>query len=75
MLSASRRKLSEMKQPRDATMPNGCLFLLCLDKTMTAGNSNGIDRRHGFLHKGRQSGGSIRAAFKKAITRRCRLPF
>ncbi|WP_166678945.1 hypothetical protein [Paraburkholderia sp. BL6665CI2N2] len=38
-----------MKQPRDAMAPNGCLFLLCLDKTMTAGNSIGIGRRHGFF--------------------------
>ncbi|MFM0237642.1 hypothetical protein [Paraburkholderia phytofirmans] len=51
MLSASRRKLSEMKQPRDAMTPDGCLFLLCLDKTMTAGNGNGVDigQRHGSL--------------------------
>ncbi|MFC6950133.1 hypothetical protein ACFQI9_37170 [Paraburkholderia dipogonis] len=76
MLSAPRRKLSEMKQPRDAITSNGCLFLWCLDKTMTAGIGNAIDiaRRHGFLTDLGKAAAQYGPLSKKAITRRCRQP-
>ncbi|WP_279636655.1 hypothetical protein [Paraburkholderia aromaticivorans] len=36
MLSASRRNISEMKEPCSAITPNGRRLLLCIAKTTTA---------------------------------------